>query len=169
MNEQRPVPRAEDFMTSHVCCVSPEMSLGEIVDFLKKHEISNAPVVEEHDGKKMLVGFISEADCLEYLANEVFFGSPSPPQSAATFMRRHPICIAPETELFTIASIFINHRHRHLPVVKDGVLLGVVSRRDILEALDDYYRAGIRDKDRRRHPPNFREIISHRFLVSGRE
>lgn len=168
MTETRSAPTASDFMTRHVECVSPELSLAAIIEFLERHEVSNAPVVKERDGRKMLVGFISERDCLEFLANESFFGCPAPPQTAETMMRKHPVCVQPETELFTLASIFVNHGYRHLPVVKDGELLGIVSRRDILRAMNDYYQREFRDRDREKHPPEVAEMIQQRLIVTSR-
>jgi CBS domain-containing protein len=161
-------PQARDFMTRHVECITPDMPLAAIIDFLERHNVSNAPVIEERGGRKVLVGFVSERDCLEYLANESFFGSPAPPQTAATIMRKHPVCVQPQTELFTLASIFVHHGYRHLPVVEDGVLLGIVSRRDILKAMNDYYQREIRDSDRRKHPQEVAEMIQQRLIVTSR-
>ncbi len=166
MKESEPLPRAKDFMTDRVHCIGPEMPLAEIITFLEKHEISNAPVIEQQDNKKILLGFVSERDCLAVLANESFFGSPSPPQTAATIMRRHPVCVESDTELFALASIFASHGYRHLPVVEDGHLLGIVSRRDILKAMDTYYRTVLQEKDRERHRPDYSEVMQQRFLVT---
>lgn len=168
MTEKHPAPQAKDFMTRHLHSISPEMPLAEIIEFLEKHQISNAPVVEEKNGRQILVGFLSEQDCLEYLANESFYGSPYAPQTAATIMRKHPVCVPPETELFTLASIFVNHGYRHLPVVEEGELVGIVSRGDILRAMNAYYQDEIRQQDRERRPPDIHEIMHHRFIMSGR-
>jgi CBS domain-containing protein len=83
-------------------------------------------------------------------------------------MRKHPVCVQPQTELFTLASIFVHHGYRHLPVVEDGVLLGIVSRRDILKAMNDYYQREIRDSDRRKHPQEVAEMIQQRLIVTSR-
>lgn len=168
MLEKTESPRAADFMMRHVCTVTPGMPLGDVIQTLLDHHTSNAPVVETQDGKQRLVGFISERDCLAFLANEVFFGMPSPPQTARTIMRMHPICVAPDTELFTLASIFVSHGYRHLPVVENDELLGVVSRRDILRAMEAYYQVTLAAREKRREPPDLREVINQRFIVSGR-
>jgi CBS-domain-containing membrane protein len=123
-------------------------------------------VIEQQADRKILVGFVSERDCLEFLANESFFGSPSLPQTAATIMRRHPVCVQPDTELFTLASIFVSHGYRHLPVVENGELLGIVSRRDILKAMDNYCRKRLQKKDRQRHLPDYSDVMQQRFIVS---
>lgn len=165
MNKAK-APQAQDFMTRKVHTVSPEMSLGDAIAFLKKHKVSNAPVVEnDAEGHRMLVGFLSEGDCLEYLSNEVFFGSPAPRQTVNTMMKRHPVCVEPDMDVFTLASIFVSHRYRHLPVAEDGRLLGIVSRRDILHALNKFYQEAFKDRTSKRFPPNLSDIVNHRFIL----
>ena len=56
MNEPKESPHARNFMTSHVEVVTPEMPLSEVIRFLLKHHVSNAPVVETRNGKHFLVG-----------------------------------------------------------------------------------------------------------------
>lgn len=167
MTESKPTPRATDFMTRQVHCITPAMPLAEIIHFLEKHKISNAPVIEQNGERKVLVGFVSERDCLEFLANESFFGNPCPPQTAATIMRRHPVCVQPETELFTLASIFVSHGYRHLPVVENGQLVGIVSRRDILKAMDEHYRKVLDEKAHQRDRPDYNDVMQKRFIVSS--
>ncbi len=161
-------PNAQDIMNRNVQTVGPEASLQEVIMVLLKHEVSNVSVVERDGKRQILMGFVSEGDCLEYLANELFYGNPSPRQTAGTIMKRHPVCIDPTTDVFTIASILTSHRYRHLPVVQDQELLGIVSRRDILRALDQY--CGERDhaRDRERFPVDIHKIMNHRFIVSGK-
>lgn len=169
MSTTNTAPVARDFMNQHVQTISVDASLAEIIEFLDRHGISNAPVVEPDDGgPPILVGFISEGDCLERLSNEVFFGSPFQSQTASTMMKRHPVCVSPETDIFTLASILVNHRYRHLPVVEEGKLLGIVSRRDILQALDKYYREDQASRDLKKHPRNLREVINVRFFGKER-
>ena len=166
MPDPQPTPTARDFMTAHVYSISPEMPLGEIIKFLEKHDISNAPVLEPQGDRNLLVGFVSERDCLAALANESFFGSPSPQQTAATIMRRHPVCVDPGTELFTLASIFVSHGYRHLPVVEKGEVLGIVSRRDVLKAMNTFYQKMLKQTDQERRLAEHDEVMLERFIVS---
>jgi predicted transcriptional regulator len=168
MTTAQETPLAKDVMNRHVFTIGTELSLADIVTFLAKHKISNAPVVDKLSGKDVLVGIVSEADCLEHLSNELFYGNPSPAQTAATIMQKHPICVALDTNLFALASILVNHRLRHVPVVDDHVLQGIVSRRDILIAMDKYYRAATKRSKNERFPPDLHEIIHHRFIAKGR-
>ena len=159
-------PTAAEIMNRRVHSVEPGMGLDDVVSFLLKHEVSNAPVVQHENGKKMLVGFISEAECLDYLANAVFYGNPSPPQTAETVMKRHPVCVGPDQDIFTLTSVFVSHRLRHMPVVDGEELLGIISRRDIIRSLDRYFREWTTMRDRDRFPVDLRKIMNLRFLGS---
>jgi len=128
-------PTAADYMTSILRTVSPSMSLRELVSFLLEHKVSSAPVVDEQD---RLLGFISERDCLTAIANESFSDS-TVIQDASHIMRRDPTTIAPDTALFRVTSMFIEHGFRHLPVVRGEKLVGVVSRSDVLRAVNDFW------------------------------
>lgn len=159
-------PIAADFMEKHVKTVSPDTPLSEVVRFLLDHGLSNTPVVEMQNGKRMLVGFLSERDCLAALTQESFYGDPPPSQSAGTVMRRSPICVSSDTDLFALASVFINHGYRHLPVTEHGELKGIVSRRDVLQAVDKHYAATSDKKLHERFRPNLREIMNLRFIMT---
>ncbi len=159
-------PTASDFMSRGVKTVRSDMLLDKVVSFLLEHEISNAPVLDASAEGKRLVGFISERDCLEFLSNEAFYGSPSPAHRAETIMRKHPICVTPDTELFTLVSIFINHGYRHLPVTDHEQLLGIVSRRDVLRALDKHYREYGEDDPKHPRKPDPSKLSSYRFRGS---
>ncbi len=160
-------PCARDIMTRHVHTLEPETDLYDVAKFLLKHEISNAPVVRKEGNKRILLGFISEEDCLDHLANGVFYGNPAPPQRAETMMRRHPVCIGPDEDVFTLTSIFISHHYRHLPVVEGENLLGIVSRRDLIRSLDRYYQEWSSTRSRDRFPVDLRKVANMRF-VAGR-
>ncbi|WP_442511599.1 CBS domain-containing protein [Novipirellula sp. SH528] len=158
-------PTAQDLMNRDVRTIAPDMHLVDIVAFLQKHKLSNAPVTQKEGNQQRLLGFISEGDCLECLANELFYGNPSPVQTAETIMKRHPTCVTPATDIFTLTSIFMSHQFRHLPVVEGPMLVGIVSRRDILKSLDKYYREWSETRDHERFPVDMREIMNLRFLV----
>lgn len=157
-------PVARDFMNTEIHCLTPEMSLSEAVAFLLKHKISSAPVIDAGADRR-LVGFISEADCLDHLSNEMFFGSPVMAHTVRTIMKRHPVCVEPGTDVFSLASVFVAHNHRHLPVIDGGRLLGIVSRREILKALDEYYRERTEHRDLEQFPPDLHEVMNMRFVA----
>lgn len=162
-------PTAADCMTKHVHSVTPDLSLAEVTEFLRKHHVSSTPVIEQGaTGGPRLVGFISQADCLEHLSNEIFFGNPAVSQTVKTMMKRHPVCVTSDTDLFSLASIFVTHQYRHLPVVDNERLVGMVSRCDVLEELDRFYRERIEDTSFERFPPDLHEVANLRFVARTR-
>ncbi len=161
------IPNAESMMNRRVYCVTPEMSLAEVVQVFLKHDVSCAPVVDK-DGVEFrsLLGFVSEADCLEYLSNEMFYGGSSQPQTAATIMKKHPICVGPQTDVFALTSIFVSHEKRHVPVVDaEHHLLGLISRREILRSLETFYRENNQEYLLEHFPPDLQKISNLRFVA----
>lgn len=115
---------AKEVMTKVVITVSPETTIEQVVGILLENNISGAPVVDA--GQKM-VGVISEFQLLELIFSPDLRSSP-----VCQFMTTDVIHVRPETPLTDIASQFVLHRIRRLPVVDDGRVLGVISRRDLL-------------------------------------
>ncbi len=161
------MPAASDFMRTQVQTVAPDLDLSDVVDFLLSHQVSSAPVVEIRDGKKYLVGFISERDCIDHLSNEMFYGQPKPQLTVSMMMRKHPICVSSDTPLFALVSSFISHDLRHLPVVDHGELKGIVSRCEILKQLHNYNRKVDKEDNLNRFPPDTHQLINLRFLMTG--
>lgn len=166
MQQTVTTPRARDYMKTQVHTVGPRTGLSDAVSLLLEHRISSVPVVEDRDGRPMLVGYLSEHDCLQALANELFYGNPAPFRTVGTVMRRHPVCAGPDTELFALTSILVSHRLRHLPIVENGELRGIVSRRDVLGAIEHEYDELMRSAEKRFHPPDLQALANMRFIVS---
>jgi CBS domain-containing protein len=103
---------------------------------LLKHKISGAPVV---DDKGSLVGILSELDCVNHMCHRATENLP--PLDVHELMTRDVVTIAPQASLLTLADLFAKKRYRRFPVVdEDGRLIGQVSRRDLLRALNDIMR-----------------------------
>lgn len=136
-----PSRAASEFMVRNVVTLRPEASIGEAIRVLLQRKISGAPVV---DGEGRLVGVLSEKDCLRLLAAEAHDGVPE--GTVRAFMTREVDAISPETTLYDVVSLFLRSHYRRLPVVEEGRLVGIVSRRDALKAVetmhDDSYLYG---------------------------
>ena len=161
-------PVAGELMNQSVQCVTPDLSLRELVDFFLKHQVSCAPVIERNDDQKVLLGFVSQGDALSNLSNQMFGGFPRQPMTVANIMKRHPVAIAPETDVFAIASILNSHGYRHVPVVdQQNRLQGLVSRYEVLGALGKYFDDEQREYDKEHFRPDVHKIMNHRFILSG--
>lgn len=120
---------ARDLMTKKLITLRPDQDVFEAISLLLKHRISGAPVVGP--GGEFL-GVFSEKCCMNFLVQAAHDGLPS--SSVRTFMDETPGTITEETDLLTIAHIFSETPRRRLPVLRDGRLVGQVSRRDVIRA-----------------------------------
>ncbi len=124
------LPLVRDYMTKKVRTLRPETPIVDAVDLLVKHAISGAPVV---DGENRVVGMLSEKDCLPLLAKGV---NHAPPEGTVSeFMAADPAILPPDMDLYYAAGVFMKKIYRRFPVVENGKLVGVISRRDILRAI----------------------------------
>lgn len=82
------------------------------------------------DGMKLL-GLITERDLVRAMAN----GADLDQMTVSSFMSRDPDIFSPEFDVWEAAEWLAESGYRHLPVVEDGALLGIVSVRDLLLAV----------------------------------
>lgn len=127
-----PLPHAADIMAKQLVTVQPETCSYDAIVLLLKHEISGMPVVDEQ-GK--LVGILSERDCLKTLVEARYHESPA--ALVRELMSTSVETVGPESDIFEIARFFLNNRYRRLPVVEGDRLLGQISRRDVLRAMEE--------------------------------
>ena len=120
----------KDFMAQKLVVFKQDMDIYSAIDELVKAGISGAPVVDE-DGK--LIGIISQKDCLRVLANGVFHNNPA--GTVGQYMTEAVMSIGSDMDIFTVADLFLNNVYRRIPVVDDGYVVGQISRRDVLRAI----------------------------------
>ncbi|MDB2409283.1 CBS domain-containing protein [Pseudomonadales bacterium] len=122
--------RVRDFMAQHYATVNPDQSLAAAVRIIIEYHQSAAPVV---DTQQQLIGFLSEADCVRATLLEGYFneGVALVKDQMTTALDT----VSPDEEISSVSEIFLNNNRRMMPVVEAGVLVGIVSRQDILKAL----------------------------------
>lgn len=144
-------PTAGQLMTTKVVTIELQLNVLQAAERLLEHGVSNAPVVEQDFTRRILHGFVSEKDLIACYASGAFYRQPDLRVSA--IMRKHPVTVQPGTGLFELASIFMQSDYRHLPVAESKVLLGMVSRREVLRELVQHYREwSLLDPSKRRIP-----------------
>lgn len=122
--------RARDAMNREVVSLRPETTVEDAIRLLLEREISGAPVVDP-DGR--LVGIISEFQLLEVLYSPELKTAP-----LESFMTREVVSVGEQTLLSDVVSLMIAHRIRRVPVVDDGRVVGLLTRRDLLRyAMED--------------------------------
>ena len=119
------------YMATDLVTFGPEDEIGTVIAKLNEHQISGAPVLND---KKELIGIISEQDCLRFIIDSVYHNQPISKHLVKDYMQKDIITVPYESDVVDVANMFLKHRFRRFPVVKDGVLKGQVSKRDILRA-----------------------------------
>ncbi len=126
--------RVADYMSRRLITLSPDMSVNEAIRLLLEHSISGAPVLENG----ALIGVFSESDCLKGAIQASYHETGI--GSVAEYMTASVQTIDADHSVLEAADIFLRDRRRRLPVLEQGKLVGQISRRDILRAMDDFAR-----------------------------
>jgi CBS domain-containing protein len=104
--------------------VAPEDTLGEVAERMTKQNVG-AVIVKDHG---RLIGILTERDMLRAMAERVHTSEARVRQ----WMTESPITAPPDMTLDDAAQVMLDHGFRHLPVVDDTGVLGVVSLRRVL-------------------------------------
>jgi CBS domain-containing protein len=111
-----------DVMVKDVLTVEPTSSIGEAAEKMNAAKVGAVVVVEDF---VRIVGIITERDLLRAVAQRARAAEARVRQ----WMTPDPLTIEPETSIEDAAKIMFENNFRHLPVVKDGRSLGIVSLR----------------------------------------
>lgn len=112
---------------STVFTVRPEDSVQAIVDTLARHRIGAVLVV---DGAGGLLGIVSERDVVRAMAGNL---AAVAGKSAADIMTEKVRTCAPGDTEADLMQLMTEHRIRHVPVVSDGRLAGMISIGDVVK------------------------------------
>ena len=169
---------ARDVMTTAVVTVLPGTEVREIAALFLERRISAVPVV---DAQGQLRGIVSEGDLLNRPEAgtqhrrswwlRLFSG---PDDQAREYLRVHGrraedvmsekvVTVAEDMPLGRIASLLERHRIKRVPVMRDGKLVGIVSRANLLQGLAAWRpEAPVKREDR-----DIRESLLDAFAEAG--
>lgn len=120
-----------DIMQTRLILFRPEQSIHQIMQTFIKHRISGGPVVDQ---KGILIGIISEADCMKEISDSRYFNMPILDKSVQHFMTKNVDTIESKISIFDAAAKFSKSSRRRYPVLENGYLVGQISRKDIVIA-----------------------------------
>jgi CBS domain-containing protein len=141
---------ASDVMVADVITVKAGATVQDVAKLLFTNRISAVPVVDE-TGK--LLGMVSEGDLLRrseigtehqrpwwlklLMGREILAGEyvRECSRSVADVMTRQVISAAPDTPIADIATLLERHRIKRVPIIRDGKVVGVVSRANLIQAI----------------------------------
>jgi CBS domain-containing protein len=112
----------EEVMVRNVLTVEPSDTIGEAAEKMNAANVGAVVVVED---LVRIVGIVTERDLLRAVAARARAAEARVRQ----WMTEDPVTIEPDTTIEDAAQIMFDHNFRHLPVVKDGRPLGIVSLR----------------------------------------
>lgn len=144
--------RALDIMTPSVVTATPDMTIHDAARLFVDNRISGMPVVDA-DGN--VVGIVSQGDLLHRVENGTTHGKrpwwldlllSSPREQAARYVKEHGhvvgdvmcervVSIPEDMPLDQIADLMERRHLKRVPVLKDGKLVGIVSRSNLIRAL----------------------------------
>lgn len=139
---------AKDVMSSHVVTVEEKASLLDAVKLLINAGVSALPVL---DDKGTLAGILSEYDVIRHVMNgehaadlqshledrgalaDVYAQELAAP--VADLMKSPAVSASEDTPLQTVTDLMVKHQIKRVVIVRDGLVVGVVSRADLVKAL----------------------------------
>ena len=119
--------RITDFMETTTHAVKASDDVLKAVRALVSKGVTGVPVVDE---KNAVVGMLGESDCLRLLTHPG-----EGVERVEQLMRKEVQSVSPDMDVAYVAGMFNKQPYRRFPVVKDGQLVGVVTRKDILRAV----------------------------------
>jgi CBS domain-containing protein len=116
--------KAKDIMKTDLITVNRHTPIHEAISILVENNITGLPVV---DDDMSLAGIISEKDMLGLLYN-----IEDKPGNVEDFMTKQVMFFDQEDSLIDITESFIEENFRRVPIVTEGKLVGIISRKDII-------------------------------------
>jgi CBS domain-containing protein len=128
-----------EIMTREVITLRPESNLREAIGIIQKFRIRHIPVVDE--GK--LTGIVTDRDIKR--ATPSIHGGVTQEDYERVLnetklfqvMTRDPMTVTPSSSVKDVAKMLVDKKYGALPVVSDGVLVGIISDIDLLRVLYD--------------------------------
>lgn len=132
----------QDYMIHNPVTVQPETNLMEAMKLILNHKISGLCVVDKDD---KLVGVLSEVDCLRGVLSATY--NKDGIGAVAEYMTTGDLEVADlKWDIVHIASAMLRSSKRRMPVVDNGRLVGQVTIRQILQAVDTFSKDDQHDR-----------------------
>ena len=114
-------------MTQDMMTIHPEAMICDAIDVILTKRISGLPVV---NGDGRLVGILTEFALLA-----IAYDDSVKTDTVAQHMTTDVLSVDADAPISAAADLCLAHRVRRVPVVEDGRLVGLISRRDVLKAM----------------------------------
>jgi len=112
-------------MTTDVIYVKRDVPIGRAIEILVENDLTALPVVDED---MALLGIVSEKDVLGLLSD-----LEDDLAKVEDFMTTDVVSFSEDEDMIAICECLVNSHFRRVPIVADGKLVGIVSRKDIIK------------------------------------
>lgn len=115
--------KVKDIMTSHICCVSPDMTLENTSKIMCGADVGVVPVC----GADGVVGIVTDRDIIIRGVSKGF----SPNEKIEKVMTKNVVSVSPDTEIKEAVKIMSDKQVRRLPVISGTEIVGMISVGDL--------------------------------------
>jgi len=138
-----------DLMTKKVVNIDVSMTANEVARLIVEHKIESFPVTE----KGKLVGIVTGWDLLTKVVAKAL--NPGKVR-VKEFMTRSPITCSPDYSVLQVTKLMTKHRIKHIPVVKNGKVVGIFTTYDVT-----FYRRLVQQADF----SSYASVFGHKMVL----
>ncbi|UTV26772.1 CBS domain-containing protein [Photobacterium atrarenae] len=124
--------KVKDYMNTRPVTFDPKMSLSQALGKLLLSKQIGGPVVDE---QRKVVGFLSEQDMIHKLLKVGYHCQDT--HNVQDCMRPEVLTVTPEDSIIELADVMTGQKPKIYPVVDNGRLVGIITRRDVLTAISN--------------------------------
>ena len=122
-----------EYMSTNLITFTPDMDITDAIYTILENGISGAPVLT---GTGKLIGILSEKDCLAVLIDPEYHDMPGGKGRVMDYMSRNVQTLSVDQTVLDAAYAFMKSNYRRFPVLDKDRLVGQISRRDVLRAVE---------------------------------
>jgi CBS domain-containing protein len=127
-------------MSKRVMTLRPDSRVVDVIRLLAERKVTGAPVVSED---MHLLGMVTEKDILMMLLYDKNIKT----KTVDDLMTKEVISFNEEDDLMEIFKILVENNFRRVPILSNGTLTGIVSRRDIIHFLSERAKAQQKEEE----------------------
>lgn len=115
----------EEIMSTDIVSVTPDSSIARVIELLVENDITGIPVV---DSAQHLVGIVTEKNVMTLLS-----GAEMVSGKVRDYMTKDVVSFDVSDDVIAVCECLVNNHFRRVPILSDGRLVGVISRRDLIK------------------------------------
>ena len=128
--------KAKSLMKTSVISVKTDTTIDEVISLLAKNNITGLPVV---DDDMTLIGVVTEKDVLKLLSDHNLVATLPDLEASSVkvseFMTTEVTTFNQDADLVDICDCLVQNNFRRVPILTDGKLAGIISRKDIIAVI----------------------------------